>query len=220
MANLVLPSKYAEALFKAAVESNTLEAVTGELRSIKDAMDVIPRLKEVIMHPGIDRNEKKAIIKSAFGDKVTKLSLRLMLLLIDKKREGLFDEICGQFFARVDEFNGLKKITIETAMPLEDAEKDKLIKKLEAAMGAKKLVVDARVNPEILGGVIIRERMRQMDASVITFLKNLKHDLKAKKINIKTPKAEAKPSDAKKPAAKKAEVKKPAAKKLPKKGKK
>ena len=77
----------------------------------------------------------------------------------------------------------------------------KQAKKLEKAMNAK-LTVDAKVNPEILGGVIIRERMRQMDASVITFLKNLKYDLKSKKLKVKAAKPAQPKAEAKKPAAK------------------
>jgi F-type H+-transporting ATPase subunit delta len=208
MANLVLPSKYAMALYNAAVESNSLNAVTEELRSIKKIIDTTPKFKQVLFHPGISKSEKSELVTNVFGEKVTKLSLRLMLLLIEKKRESIFNDICGIFFGKVEEASGLKRITIETAFPLEQEEKAKLIAKLEKAMD-KKLTVDTKVNPEMLGGIIIRERMKQIDASVFQFLRSMKTQLNSvKAVGVKK---QAVKKAAKKPAAKKA-VKKPAAK--------
>lgn len=214
MANMVLPSKYAEALYKAAEETNSLNAVTEELRSIKGIIDTNPQLKSILFHPGISKLEKKEMIKQLFGEKVTKLSLRLLMLLVEKKREAIFGDICGIFFQKMDDLSGLKKITIETAFPLEEEEKAKLIAKLEKAMD-KKLIVDAKVNPSILGGIIIKERMKQIDASVIYFLRSMKQDLmsvkvvKEKKVVVKKPAAKK----AVKKAVKKAPVKKAAVKK-------
>jgi F-type H+-transporting ATPase subunit delta len=214
MANMVLPSKYAQALYNAAFESNNLNAVTEELRSIKKIIDTTPKFKQVLYHPGIDKHEKTELVTNVFGEKVTKLSLRLMLLLIEKKRESIFNDICDIFFGKVDELSGLKRITIETAFPLEQQEKAKLIAKLEKAMD-KKLTVDTKVNPEILGGIIIRERVKQIDASVIQFLRSMKTNLNSVKADGKV-RAPGIKKAAKKPAAKKA-FKKTAAVKKPKK---
>lgn len=204
MANLVLPSKYALALYNAAIESNSLNAVTEELRSIKKIIDTTPRFKQVLFHPGISKSEKAELVTNVFGEKVTKLSLRLMLLLIEKKRESIFNDICGIFFGKVEEASGLKRITIETAFPLEQEEKAKLIAKLEKAMN-KKLTVDTKVNPEMLGGIIIRERMKQIDASVIQFLRSIKtrlNSVKAVVVKKQVVKKTVKKSAVKKPAAK------------------
>ena len=209
MANTVLPSKYAEALFGAAQASNSLNAVTEELKSIRNIIDINPELKKILFHPGIGKAEKKEMLKSLFGEKVSKLSLRLLMLLVEKKREALFGDICGIFFQKIDELSGLKKITIETAFPLEEEEKARLIARLEKAMD-KKLVVDAKVNPSILGGIIIKERMKQIDASVIQFLRSIKQDLTVMKV-VKEKKAAVKKPAARKPAEK--AVKKALAKK-------
>jgi F-type H+-transporting ATPase subunit delta len=209
MANLVLPSKYAQALYNAAMESNSLNAVTEELRSIKKIIDTTPKFKQVLFHPGINKSEKAELVTNVFGEKVTKLSLRLMLLLIDKKRESIFGDICDIFFDRVEEASGLKRITIETAFPLEQEEKAKLIAKLERAMN-KKLTVDTKVNPEMLGGIIIRERMKQIDASVMQFLRSMKTNLNS--VRATGPKQAVKKSAAKKAAVKKTAGKKAAGK--------
>ena len=184
--------------------------MTEELRSISDIFNSNQQLKKILFHPGIGKTDKKDMLKALFGDKITKLTLRLLLLLVEKKRETIFNDICGAFFQKVDDLSGLKKITIETAYQLEEKEKENLIAKLEKAMD-KKLVVDTKVNPAILGGIIIKERMKQMDASVIQFLRSMKNDLSAMRISDEIITESQKPAKAKKTvkkAVKKTTIKK------------
>jgi F-type H+-transporting ATPase subunit delta len=180
MANLVLPSKYAEALFELAKEAGKLTLIKDELVAVKKVLDGNERLKDIIFHPGINKEEKKQILARVFGAQLSKTTMNFLMLVIDKKRERIIGQICEIFVEKVDEAQGVKKIIIETAYPLEPAEKEKLTSQLEHAMKAK-LVVDARVNAGMLGGIIIKERMRLMDASVVQFLNSLKSKLHATK---------------------------------------
>jgi F-type H+-transporting ATPase subunit delta len=180
MANLVLPSKYAEALFELAREAGSLSLVKEELVAVKKVLDGNERLKDIVFHPGINKDEKKQIMLQVFGTQLSKTTMNFLMLIIDKKRERIIGQICEIFAEKADDAQGIKKITVETAYPLDPGEKEKLTGQLERAMKAK-LVVDARVNAGMLGGIIIKERMRLIDASVIQFLKSLKTKLHATK---------------------------------------
>jgi F-type H+-transporting ATPase subunit delta len=183
MANLVLPSKYAEALFELAKAAGNLTQVKDELLAVKKVLDGNERLKDILFHPGINKDEKKQMIGQIFGARLSKTVLDFLMLLIDKIWESLIAQICDIFSDKVDDEQGIKKITIETAYPLDSSEKDRLVNQLEHAMKAK-LVVDARVNEGLLGGIIIKERMRLIDASVVQFLRTLRtklHNVKAVK---------------------------------------
>lgn len=183
MANLVLPSKYAEALFELAKAAGNLTRVKDELLAVKKVLDGNERLRDILFHPGINKDEKKEMISQIFGARLSKTVLDFLMLLIDKKRESLIAQICDIFSDKVDDEQGIKKITIETAYPLDSSEKDRLVGQLEHAMKAK-LVVDTKVNEGLLGGIIIRERMRLIDASVVQFLRTLRtklHGVKAVK---------------------------------------
>jgi F-type H+-transporting ATPase subunit delta len=210
VANLVLPSKYAEALFELAREAGNLSLVKDELLAVKKVLDGNERLKDIVFHPGINKDEKKLIMRQVFGDRLSKTTMNFLMLVIDKKRERIIGQVCEIFAEKVDDAQGIKKITVETAYPLDPAEKEKLKSQLEHAMNAK-LVMDTRVNAGILGGIIIKERMRLIDASVVQFLKSLKTKLHATKA-VKTVKP-AKPAKAAKKAAKKVVKKKVAKKK-------
>lgn len=190
VANLVLPSKYAEALFELAGETGKLALIKDELIAVKKVLDGNERLKDIVYHPGINKDEKKQIIRHIFGTQLSKTTMNFLMLVIEKKRERIIGQICEIFAEKVDAAQGVKKITIETAYPLDAAEKEKITGQLERAMKAK-LVVDARVNAGMLGGIIIKERMRLIDASVVQFLRSMKTKLHAMKA-VKAPKTTAK----------------------------
>ncbi len=207
MVNLVLPAKYAGALFEIADKAGIITEVRDELVFIKEALDKDEKFRAVINHPGINRQEKKEITDSIFKGQVSAVTLNFLKFLIDKKREGLFGPICGIFSEKADEHLGIRKITIETAYRLDDNEKEKIVKKLENA-SKKKIKVDARVNAGILGGIIIRDRMKLIDASVVQFLNTLKKDLHAAKAVRARRKAVKKKAGKKKKTVKKKSVKK------------
>jgi F-type H+-transporting ATPase subunit delta len=178
MANLVLPSKYAEALFELARDAGSLAQVKDELLAVKKVLDGNERLKDIIFHPGINKDEKKQIMNQIFGARLSRTIMNFLKLVIDKKRERILAQICGIFADKVEESQGIRKITIETAYPMDSFEKDRLVGQLERAMKAK-LVVDTKVNAGMLGGIIIKERMRLIDASVAQFLHSLRTKLHA-----------------------------------------
>ncbi len=214
MADKVLPLKYAEALFTLAGGAANAKNVREELDSVRAALDSEPKFRAVMMHPGVSREDKKSLIKNIFGGKISATAMNFIMLIIDKKRERIFDAVCEAFGEKVDDSLNLKKITIETAYPLTADERGTVVRKLEKAMKSK-LTVDARVNQGMMGGIIIREKMRLIDASVIQFINSLKKSLKSKSavpvekpVAKKTAVKKAADKPAKKAAAKKA-AKKP-----------
>ncbi|MCX7698631.1 MAG: ATP synthase F1 subunit delta [Candidatus Goldbacteria bacterium] len=176
MANLVLPSKYAEAIFLIAREKNILDKIREELNAVKDVLNRNILLKNIIFHPGISKDEKKNIFTNLFSGKISELVINFLKLLIDKKRERLIDDIVNIYSEKVDEYKGIKKIIVETAYPLEDVEKNKLLNKLKKLMKSE-VVLQTMTNTEMLGGIIIRDKLHLIDASINQFLNSMKNRL-------------------------------------------
>jgi hypothetical protein len=108
MANLVLPSKYAEALFELAKEAGKLTLIKDELVAVKKVLDGNERLKDIIFHPGINKEEKKQILARVFGAQLSKTTMNFLMLVIDKKRERLIGQIC-EFCGKSGRGAGSKK---------------------------------------------------------------------------------------------------------------
>jgi len=193
MGNMVLPSKYADALFEAAKEQNNLQTVKEDLKAIEIFMKGNPEVQNIFYHPGINKEEKKQILEKIFAKEISKLSFDFLCLVVDKKREQIFYDICDIFADRVDEESGIKKITLQTAYPLSTGDRDRLIKELEKKMKST-LKVKTQVNPDMLGGIIIRDRFKLIDGSLKQFLQSLKtkiyetkavKSVKSKALNVK-----------------------------------
>ncbi len=176
MANLVLPSKYAQAVFLIAREKNILEQTKEELNILKEILNKNILLKKIIFHPGISKEEKKKIVVNLFSAYVSGFVVNFLKLLIDKKRERLIDDIIDIFSEKVDEYKGIKKVVVETAYPLADNTKEKLLKKLKRIMNSE-IVLKTLTREDMLGGIIIRDKLHLIDASVNQFLNSMRNKL-------------------------------------------
>ncbi|MEI7641126.1 MAG: ATP synthase F1 subunit delta [bacterium] len=180
MANLTLPVKYAQAFLNLVKSKAALGTAKEELTQIKLALQTNKKLAGIFYHPGINREEKKNILKEIYKNTVSQRTLNLLQLLIDKKREMIFNDFVNVFSDMVDVKMGIKKVTIATAFKMADKEKETLISKLEKAMHTK-LQVKTEIDSDMLGGIIIKDRFTQLDGSIRQFLKALRQDLYAAK---------------------------------------
>ncbi len=181
MVNQVLPTKYANALFLVAKELARVKQVSQDIEMIIKILKKNSDFEKVINHPGINKENKKQIIREIFTNKISDISLNFLFLLIDKKRENLLSKIYDIFTERVYEHEGIKKLTVETAIPLSLKEKQYFAKEMEEVF-KKKINIDTKVDRGILGGIIIRDKMTMIDASLKQFLNSLKNQIKETKV--------------------------------------
>ena len=102
--------------------------------------------------------------------------INFLKLLIDKKRERLIDDIVDIYSEKVDEYTGIKKVTVETAYPLGPDEKNKLLSQLNKIMKSK-IVLKTLTRNDMLGGIIIRDKLHLIDASINQFLNSMRNKL-------------------------------------------
>jgi len=184
MKNTTLPSKYAEALFKSAKEQSVIEKVRQDLEAVNDFITGSPELTKVMKHPGINRATKCAVIKAQFDDTICRLSRNFVFMLVDRKRESILDAVTRIYAEKVDEYLGIKAVSVKTAFELSGQEERKLTEGLEKAF-RKKVKLSAKTDAGIMGGVIIRDKMTLIDASVRQYLDTMKNMLKQKKVSVK-----------------------------------
>lgn len=177
MINTTLPAKYAEALFQAAENLNQIEKVREDLELVKDAAASSREFAAILGHPGVSKASKRAVVAGEFKEKISRLALNFICLLIDKKRESLLESVYSLYAQKADELSGIKRVQVKTAYELSAAEEIKVLQQLESTF-KKKVRMDARVDKGILGGIIVRDNMTLIDASVRQYLDSMKKELK------------------------------------------
>ena len=175
MAKLVSKT-YAKALFELAVEGQMVDQILAEYEFVKDSFDEFPEFLEIVKSPKIAVEDKKNILVETFGEKVSETLINFFKILVDKKRSDVIREVYDDFSVMVDEEKGLVVARVESVIPLEANEIEALEAKLSKVTG-KTVTIDNVINPDIMGGLVVKVGDQVLDGSVKHKLDNLKHEL-------------------------------------------
>ena len=165
MRAVALARRYARALLLAAEDKGETERVLAELASFAKVLESEPRLRLVLFSPEVERSRKKALVTELLSGQVSELFLRFLLVLIDANRQTLIREILGEYEKLLDQRLGRVRARTTTAVPLPDDLREKLRQTLARTLDAK-VELYTNVDPEILGGLIVRVDGKVYDASV------------------------------------------------------
>ena len=166
---------YAEALFQAAKDKGRLAEVHEELQDFVAAVAEVPELRAVLRNPQLDPKAKAGVLEDLLGG-ADQLVRNFLLLAAEKGRIGEIESIGAEFerlMAREE-----RRLTVEltTAKELTEAEAAEIVEQIEQASG-RKVEATRRVDPELIGGIVLRAGTLQVDASVRGRLERLRTDL-------------------------------------------
>ncbi|MBN2794357.1 MAG: F0F1 ATP synthase subunit delta [Clostridia bacterium] len=175
MAKLVSKT-YSSALFELALEEHMIDTILAEYAFVKQSINENPEFFEIIVSPRIPLEEKKTILDKTFGNQISEVLLNFFKLLIDKKRSQVMMEVYDDFKALVDDHKGNIVATVESVIELDAAEIKNLEEKLNTLTG-KNVSVNNVINPDIMGGLVVKVGDKIIDGSVKRKLENMKHEL-------------------------------------------
>ncbi len=177
MAKLVY-QVYAEALFEVAVEADKLDEYKKELEFVVECFDEYPKFYDLFVAVRISKENKKDTINEIFENKISKDVLNFLKILIDKQRASSIRGIYRSFSLMVDQKQGIVNAKVQSAVELTESEKEKLKSQLEN-MSGHTVRLNCVVNPEIIGGLIIKMGDEVIDASITGKLNEMKDNLSA-----------------------------------------
>lgn len=173
MLNDQLAIKYAQALYELASEKSMLPQVEQQLFEVEQALAAYDDLAALLYHPRVDAQAKKTVITQVFGEDLADFVHNFLLLLVDKRRETVLPTIFTEFKKLLNEARNIIEADVVTALPLSEAEHHALAQKLGVVTN-KNVVLKTKVDPGILGGVIVKIGDKLIDGSVARQLKTLK----------------------------------------------
>src|SRR5947208_16823938 len=166
---------YAKALFDAAKEAGRLARVREELSDFVAAVEQVPELRELLRNPQLDPRAKSAALEAILGD-ADELVRNFLLLTAEKGRSGQIEEIQREFERLAAAEERRLEVELTTAHELSDEDERRIREQIERASGRK---VDAtrKVDPDLIGGVLLQAGSLRVDASVRGRLERLRHEL-------------------------------------------
>ena len=171
--------RYARALFDVAIKERAdVEKVQSDLQQFVDLFAQHPSLAHTLGNPAIPASKKKAVAQALLdrAPGLTPMVGKLILLLAERDRLALLPEIARIYGERVMDHLNVIRGEVTTAMELAPDTLRAFEQGLQQATG-RKVVLESRVDPSIIGGVITRLGSTVYDGSVTTQLQKLKQSL-------------------------------------------
>ena len=173
-----LAGRYATALFGLARDEQQIDAVSRSLDTIEAAMAESADFKALVSSPLIGRAEAgkavRALVSTLGLDPIT---ARFLGVLADNGRLLETKAVIGTFRKLAADERGETTAEVTSAYPLNDQQVVRLKSNLKARLG-RDVAIDARVDPNLLGGLVVRLGSQMIDASIRTKLNNLAQAMK------------------------------------------
>jgi F-type H+-transporting ATPase subunit delta len=166
---------YARALYDAARERASVDAVQAELGDFVAAVRDVPELRAVLRNPQIDPRAKAAALE-AITDGVHDVVRNFLKLLAEKGRISEVEEIARELDRLVAREQGQLTVELTTAQALTDEEAGRIVDQIARASG-RRVEATRSVDPDLIGGIVLQAGSFRLDASVRGRLDRLRHDL-------------------------------------------
>jgi len=167
--------RYAEAMFEIGRKQDKLDRTLDDVKEITQIF-ANRKLAYLLREPKIPMQRKETAIRRALMGRVLPSSLNLALLVVQRELIDLMPNISSELEQLVLNYKNQAVAEVTTATKLDDAEMDLIKQALERRTG-KTILVETKVRPEILGGVIARVGDRIIDGSIRYRLSALKQQL-------------------------------------------
>jgi F-type H+-transporting ATPase subunit delta len=149
--------------------------VGEELGDLATAVETVDELRALLENPEVDSRVKADILQQVVRGS-DELVVNFVRLLAEKGRAREIREVVEEFEALAAAEQRILDVELTTAHELSDEEFGRILGRIEAASG-RKVQATRRVDPELIGGIVLQAGSMRLDASVRGRLERLRHDL-------------------------------------------
>lgn len=171
--------RYASALFSLAQDERQTEAVAQALGKIDSLVVGSPDLQLLVRSPVFsEADQTRAFDAILAHEKIDGLAANFVRLIARKRRLFWLRAMIADFNKLHDQARGVTRAEVVTATPLSKDNLAALKEQLKAATGGREVNLDTRVDPSIVGGLVVRLGSRMVDASLRTKLNAIRIAMK------------------------------------------
>ena len=166
---------YARSLFDVASKQGTVEVVREQLGQLTEALETNKDLRLFCFSPYFSSEEKKRGLEAAISDADPSLE-RFLMVLVENERLPLIARIRREYDRLCDEAEDLLAVTVTSAVALDPGTTAKLVDQISEQTGSR-VELTEKVDPAIVGGVVLRVGNSILDASIRNRLENLRTEV-------------------------------------------
>jgi F-type H+-transporting ATPase subunit delta len=152
-------------------------AVAQGLREAVALLGGHPELSNVLTHPAVSAERKRAVVDAVWKKAESALLQRLLQLLAASERLELLPEVARAYIELWNAHRGVVTAEVITAVALDAEQEKRLAEALGRAAGGRSVELQAELDPSLLGGVLVKMEGRVYDASVRGRIRALRQHL-------------------------------------------
>ncbi|HEX5727099.1 MAG TPA: ATP synthase F1 subunit delta [Longimicrobiaceae bacterium] len=179
MRSSTVARNYADTLL-ALAERHGGRAAVEEYGRALDALAALlegePRLRQFLETPRVNADARKQALRAALAGRVPEMFLRFVLVMVDKRRQALLRQVAAEYRDRVDQLLDRVRVRVTLSHPPDPGLEDEIRRALETWLG-RSVVPTFTVDPEIVGGVVVRVGDQILDGSVRSRAERLRRHL-------------------------------------------
>lgn len=157
---------YAEALMSLGQSNNLTEQFGEDVRSLLGLLKESKELKTFLENPIIEAQDKRAIVQQIVGEEGNPYFLNFLKLLVDRRRIIFIEAIGERYLELLRKLNNTVLAEVISAVELNDTQKQQVIEKIKNLTEAQGVELSTKIDPDIIGGVVIKVGSQVFDASL------------------------------------------------------
>jgi F-type H+-transporting ATPase subunit delta len=175
MSNQRVAYAYAKSLMDLAIERGELEKVYQDFLYLGQMTRSNRDLEVVMRSPVISSDKKLSILKALYEKQgATEATISFFEIISRKGRETVLPDIAREFETLYQIHNSIQTAEVTTTIPLDEALRAKFIEIVKEISGRREVKLTEKINPELIGGFILRVNDRQLDESLSSKLRDLR----------------------------------------------
>jgi F-type H+-transporting ATPase subunit delta len=169
---------YAQALMSLAQSNDLTDRIGDDVRSLLGLIENSEDLRDFLMNPVVKEPAKKEVLRQIAGDTHPYL-VNFLMLLVDKRRVIYLEKVCQQYLELLRKLKNAVLAEVSSATELNEGQRQAVTERVKALTGANEVELKTKIDPELIGGVVIKVGSQVFDASLRGQLRRIGYSLSA-----------------------------------------
>ncbi len=171
---MAVASRYVKSLLGLAVEKGALDQVHADMQLFAKVCEQNRDFMLMLRNPVIKHDKKNDVLKKIFQGKVNALTLAIFDIITRKNREPLLPEIATEFHHAFNVYKGVGEATVTTAVAMDKELRNEIEAIAKKVSNKVQLELKEKIDPEMIGGFVLKVGDQQVDASLKNKLNTLR----------------------------------------------
>jgi len=168
-----IAAPYARALFDFSVEKNIMHQITADFQNLDTFLVETPELVEYLNNPVVKQEAKGEILAKTLKSQINSETFKFLMVLVERDRINLLNAVITSYLELIYQTASIKMIEVSTASAFTNLQKNTLIQKLKELTNAREIRLIITVDPNLIGGFLIKTESKVIDFTVKNQLQKL-----------------------------------------------